>query len=92
MVLDRMDMFSKRARCKSVRISSSVRKVKQPALVISSEWDKDNPLRRQQFVAEMIPYAKHEVIEGAGLMPSLEQPKRLSKILRDWYRQPLLLH
>jgi pimeloyl-ACP methyl ester carboxylesterase len=68
-----------------------LRKVRQPALVISSEWDKDNPLRRQQFVAEMIPYAKHEVIAGAGLMPSLEQPKAMSKILRDWCRQPLVL-
>lgn len=68
-----------------------LRKIKQPALVISGDRDLENTLRRQEFVAEMIPYAKHEVIKGAGLLPSLEQPARLSKILREWCRQPLVL-
>lgn len=68
-----------------------LRKIKQPALVISSDSDPNNTLRRQEFIAEMIPYAKHVVIEGAGLLPSLEQPKTLSQILRDWCRQPLVL-
>jgi pimeloyl-ACP methyl ester carboxylesterase len=68
-----------------------LRKIKQPALVISCDSDKDNIKRRQEFVAEMIPYSKHVVIHGAGLLPSLEQPKVLSRILRDWCRQPLVL-
>jgi pimeloyl-ACP methyl ester carboxylesterase len=68
-----------------------LRKIKQPALVISGDCDLENTLRRQEFVAEMIPYAKHEVITDAGLLPSLEQPKQLSKILREWCRQPLVL-
>jgi pimeloyl-ACP methyl ester carboxylesterase len=68
-----------------------LRKIKQPALVISGDSDLENTLRRQAFVAEMIPYAKHEVVKGAGLLPSLEQPSRLSKILREWCRQPLVL-
>jgi pimeloyl-ACP methyl ester carboxylesterase len=67
-----------------------LRKIKQPALVISSDSDSDNTLRRQEFIAEMIPYAKHVVIKNAGLLPSLEQPQQLSRILREWCRQPLV--
>jgi pimeloyl-ACP methyl ester carboxylesterase len=70
---------------------SVLRKIKQPALVISSDSDPDNTLRRQEFVAEMIPYAKHVVVEDAGLLPTLEQPKKVSEILREWCRQPLVL-
>ena len=68
-----------------------LRKIQQPATVISSDCDIENTLRRQEFVAEMIPYAKHEVVKGAGLLPSIEQPEQLSEILRDWCRQPLIL-
>ncbi len=68
-----------------------LRKITQPALVISCDGDPENTQRRQEFLAEMIPYAKHVVIKGAGLLPSLEQPARLSQILRDWCRQPLVL-
>jgi len=68
-----------------------LRKIQQPALVVSGDCDIENTLRRQEFVAEMIPYAKHEIVTGAGLLPSLEQPKQVSDILRDWCRQPLIL-
>lgn len=68
-----------------------LRKIQQPATVISSDCDLENTPRRQEFVAEMIPYAKHVMVEGAGLLPSVEQPERLSQILRDWCRQPLIL-
>lgn len=87
------EAFVKQARAVQRRKDQQavLRKIKQPALVISSDSDPDNTKRRQDFVAEMIPYAKHVVIKGAGLLPSLEQPAQLSKILRDWCRQPLVL-
>ncbi len=68
-----------------------LRKIRQPALVISGAADPLTPLRRQEFIAEMIPYAQHEVIEGAGFMPSLEQPDQVSEILKEWVKQPLVL-
>lgn len=68
-----------------------LRKIRQPALVISGAADPLTPLRRQEFIAEMIPYAQHEVIEGAGFMPTLEQPDRVSDVLRSWIKQPLVL-
>ena len=87
------DIFIQQSRAMQKRKDQQaiLRKIKQPALVISGDCDLENTLRRQEFVAEMIPYAKHEVITGAGLLPSLEQPKQLSKILREWCRQPLIL-
>jgi len=42
-----------------------LRKIQQPALVVSGDCDIENTLRRQEFVAEMIPYAKHEIISCA---------------------------
>ena len=68
-----------------------LRKIKQPALVISGKADPLTPLRRQEFIAEMIPYAQHEVIDGAGFMPTLEQTDQVSAILKDWVKQPLVL-
>lgn len=68
-----------------------LRKIKQPALVISGASDPDLPLRRQEFIAEMIPYARHEVIENAGMMPSIERAGQVSEILLDWMKQPLML-
>lgn len=68
-----------------------LRKIRQPALVISGASDPALPLRRQEFIAEMIPYARHEVIDGSGMMPTLEKPARVSAVLRDWIAQPLVL-
>lgn len=68
-----------------------LRQIKRPALVISGDSDPATPLRRQEFIAEMIPYAKHDVIPDAGFMPTLEQPHHVSTALRDWLRQPLVL-
>lgn len=70
---------------------ATFRKIKQPALVICGEHDGLNPVRRHEFMAELIPYAKLEIIEGAGQLPSLEQPEILSDVLRTWMRQPLVL-
>lgn len=68
-----------------------LRKIRQPALVISGAADPMLPLRRQEFIAEMIPYARHEVIEQAGFMPTLERSDEVSAILKDWVGQPLVL-
>lgn len=70
---------------------SVLRKIRQPAVVISGDSDPEMPMRRQEFIAEMIPYARHCVIENAGFMPMMEQPDQVSDALRDWLRQPLVL-
>ncbi|MEN8896183.1 MAG: alpha/beta hydrolase [Yoonia sp.] len=68
-----------------------MRRIKQPALVMCGDHDGQNTLRRHDFIAELIPYAKLEVIENAGHVPSLENPDAVTNALRTWMRQPLVL-
>ncbi|KQI67281.1 alpha/beta hydrolase [Loktanella sp. 3ANDIMAR09] len=69
----------------------TLRKMRQPTLVLSGGEDTVYPLRRQQFMAELIPYAQHRVIAGAGHLPTLEAPLAVTEALRDWMQQPLVL-
>lgn len=69
----------------------TLRKIKQPALVLAGQEDGLSPLKRQEFLAEMIPYAQFEVIPGAGHFPMLEQPDSVTEAIRGFMRQPLVL-
>ncbi len=70
---------------------STLRKCKVPALVMCGEHDKLTPVKRHTFMAELIPYAELKVLEGAGHLPTLEQPAATTAALRDWMRQPYVL-
>lgn len=70
---------------------STLRKCKAPALVMCGEYDALTPLKRHQFMAELIPFAKLEVIEGAGHLPTLEQPAATTEFLRRWMKQAFVL-
>lgn len=66
-------------------------KCKIPALVLCGEHDALCPVKRHNFMAELIPYATLTVLEQAGHLPSLEQPEATTAALRDWMQQPLVL-
>lgn len=68
-----------------------LRKIKQPALVMCGYHDGQNTLRRHEFIAELIPNAKLEVIEDAGHLPTLENPDAVTRALRVWLKQPAVL-
>lgn len=68
-----------------------MRRIKQPALVICGELDGVTTLKRHEFMAEMIPYARLEVVPDAAHVPTLEQPQAMTDILRAWMKQPLVL-
>ncbi|SEW22851.1 Pimeloyl-ACP methyl ester carboxylesterase [Cognatiyoonia koreensis] len=70
---------------------STLRNVKQPTLVVCGAEDSLLPPRRHEFLAELVPYAKLEIIPGAGHLPTLEQPELTNHVLRTWMRQPLVL-
>ncbi len=70
---------------------STLRKVTCPAVVVCGQEDTFLPVKRHEFMAEMIPYAKLEVIAGAGHLPTLEDPVATTIVLHDWMRQPLML-
>ena len=70
---------------------ATLRKIKVPTLVLCGAEDALCPVKRHEFMAELIPYAKLRVIEGAGHLPTLEQPDAVTDALRDWMGQPFVL-
>jgi pimeloyl-ACP methyl ester carboxylesterase len=62
-----------------------------PTLILCGAHDKLTPLKRHAFMAELIPYAKLEVIEDAGHLPTLEAPEATTAALRGWLKQPFVL-
>lgn len=68
-----------------------LRKIKVPALVMCGEHDKLNLVRRHEFMADMIPYAKCEILPDAAHLPTLERPDRSSAILLQWMAEPFVL-
>ena len=68
-----------------------MRRIKQPALVICGELDGVTTLKRHEFMAELIPHAKLEVVPDAAHVPTLEQPQVMTDIFRAWMKQPLVL-
>lgn len=84
------DLFVRQSRAMQRRRDqqSTLRRVRQPAVVICGEHDTVFPMRRQETMASLIPDAKFVVLPDAGHMPSLEAPSALTKHLRDWLAMP----
>ena len=69
----------------------TLRKVRTPALILAGEADSLVPVRRQEFMAGLMPFGRLQVIAGAGHLPQLEQPEAVSAALRDFLAGPMLL-
>jgi pimeloyl-ACP methyl ester carboxylesterase len=70
---------------------AEARRFKMPTLVMCGTYDGPAPIKRHRFLADLIPYAELSVIEGAGRLPTLEQPDAATDALLAWMRQPLVL-
>ncbi|WP_417248052.1 alpha/beta fold hydrolase [Celeribacter sp.] len=74
--------------CRAVQrrpdFQGTLRRAKIPALVIGGRYDTLCPLRRQEFIAELMPRAELHVIENAGHLPMLEAPETVSRVIGDW--------
>jgi pimeloyl-ACP methyl ester carboxylesterase len=68
-----------------------LRTTRAPALVLCGAHDKLTPLKRHQFMAELIPYAELAVIDEAGHLPTLEAPEKVNMALRAWMDLPMVL-
>ncbi|WGW05760.1 alpha/beta fold hydrolase [Tropicibacter oceani] len=69
----------------------TLRKIAVPTLVMCGAGDKLYEIKRHSFMAELIPGATLQVIEGAGHLPALEQPEVVADALRQWLGTPLML-
>lgn len=70
---------------------ATLRKCKVPALVMCGAHDRLTPVKRHEFMAELIPYAKLHIVEDAGHVPTLEAAEEVTEALRAWMRQPFVL-
>ncbi len=64
--------------------TETLRAARQPALVLCGRQDALCPVSRHEFMADLIPGAKLEIIENAGHLPTLEQPEKTNEVLRRW--------
>ena len=81
-----VEVYLKQARAlQRVRDQQAVlRKLRCPTLVMCGEADTINTVKRHSFMAELIPTGFLRVIEGAGHVPTLEQPQAVTDALIQW--------
>lgn len=87
MAMDQAEgVFVRQSRALQRRLDqqSTLRKLSIPTLVLCGEQDAVCPVKRHEFMAELIPTAELRVISEAGHFPPLEQPEATSHALRDW--------
>ncbi|MEC7257051.1 MAG: alpha/beta hydrolase [Pseudomonadota bacterium] len=68
-----------------------LRRAKVSTLIACGADDPVTPLKRHQFVAELMPNARLHVIENAGHMAPLEQPAQVTAMIDAWLRAPMVL-
>ncbi len=88
-----VDVYLKQARAlqRSRDQQAVLRKLRCPTLVMCGAADTINTVKRHSFMAELIPGGSLQVIEGAGHIPTLEQPQAVTDALIQWMRQPYVL-
>lgn len=67
----------------------TLRRAMLPVLIMAGREDSLVPTRRQDFAAALMPYARLEVIEASGHMPTLEQPQDVSDALEAFLDEPI---
>jgi pimeloyl-ACP methyl ester carboxylesterase len=59
--------------------------------VVCGAYDGLTPVKRHEFMAELIPYAKLAVLQDAGHLPTLDSADQVNALLTEWLRQPYVL-
>lgn len=67
---------------------AALSRVTAPTLVLCGADDTLCPLARHTLMRDLIPDAALEVIDGAGHMPTLEQPELTTQALHTWLSRP----
>ena len=62
----------------------TLRKCNVPTLILCGEYDQLTPVKRHEFMAELIPTATLEVITAAGHLPTVERPDVVNRVLVEW--------
>ena len=68
-----------------------MRGITQPLLLMCGFHDTIYPVKRHEFMAELLPYSELKIIDGSGHLAPLEAPDAVTEALSDWMRTPLML-
>ena len=69
----------------------TLRRAKMPLLFLAGAEDTLVPVRRQDFAAQLAPFGRLQVIEGAGHLPTLEQPEAVTAAIEAFLAGPMML-
>lgn len=88
------DVFVRQSRALQRRPDqqTTLRKSKIPALILCGVHDALCPVKRHEFMAELMPNAELVVIDDAGHLPTLERPHETTAAIRQWMSEPLVLN
>ena len=76
-----------RALQKRVDQQDTLRATTVPTLIACGEHDAVCPLERHYLMHDLVTGSQLEVIEGAGHLPTLEQPEITTELLHRWLQQ-----
>lgn len=62
----------------------TLKSVAVPTLILCGREDIPCPVDRHELMHALIPHSQLAIIEGAGHLPTLEQPELTNKALRQW--------
>ena len=87
------DVFVRQSRALQRRpdLQSVLKSARVPALILCGREDRLCPPRTHELMATLTPGAELEVIEGAGHLPTLEDPEATNAALERWLSGTLLL-
>ena len=67
----------------------TLRRIKVPSMVLGGAHDRLVPVKRQAFMAELIPGAVFHQIDNAGHLPTLEAPGECLDAIYTWLKAPV---
>lgn len=86
----RTDAAGYAATCATLRdadLTTSIRTLSLPALVVAGDADLAAPLELVRANADSMPGARFEVLPGVGHIPSIEQPEALSGLIETFLQE-----
>lgn len=65
-------------------LTGEVGNIKQPTLVLVGAEDQSTPVPLVRAMADRLPAVHFAIVEGAGHLPCIDQPARVSQLIRDY--------
>jgi len=80
------DVFINQSRALQSRLDqqNTIQSIKIPVLIMCGSEDKLCPVERHEMMHNMISDSDLKIINNAGHMPTLEQPRETTEVLKEW--------